>query len=51
MQLEQQKTQLPFLILAKIIKTNTLQGHERYINFYGLEINNLRVQISAAKMT
>ena len=51
MQLEQQKTQLPLIILAKKIKTNTLQGHKRYIKIFQLEINNLRIQILASKMT
>ena len=51
-QLKQQKIQLPFIILVKKInKTNTLQGHKRYIKIFELEINILRVQISAAKMT
>ena len=50
-QLEQQKTQLPFIILAKKFKTNTMQGHKRYIKIFELETNNLRAQILAAKMT
>ena len=51
-QLEQQKTPLPFNVLAnKKFKTNALQGHKRYIKIYELEINNLRVQILRAKMT
>ena len=41
LKLEQQKVQFPLIILAKKRKTNTLQ----------LEINNLRIQILAAKMT
>ena len=49
-QLEQQKTQPPFIILTKKIKTNTLQGHKRYIKLFELEINNLHVQILASKM-
>ena len=51
MQLEQQKTQLPFIILAKKFETNTLQGHKRYIKLFEMEINNLHFQILAAKMT
>ena len=43
-QLEQQKTQLPFII------SNTLQDHKRYVKLFELEINNLRDQILAAKM-
>ena len=51
-QLKQQKTQLPFIILVKKInKTNTLQGHKLYIKIFELEINILRVQILRAKMT
>ena len=46
-----QKTQLPFIILAKNIETNTLHGHKRYIKIIELEINDLRVQILTAKMT
>ena len=41
-QLEQQKTQLPFVILAENLKT---------IKIFELEINNLRIQILVAKMT
>ena len=44
----QQKTQIP--ILAKV-KTNTLQGHKRYIKTFEFEINNLRIQIFAPKLT
>ena len=44
-QFEQQKTQLPFIILAKNLKANALQGHKRHIKFFELEIHNLRVQI------
>ena len=47
-QLEQQKTQLPFIILAKKFKTNTLQSHKRYIKLFELEITNLRVQVLAS---
>ena len=36
---------LPFIILAKNLKANVLQGHKRHIKFFELEINNLRVQI------
>ena len=32
-------------------KTNTLQGHKRYMKIFELEINNLRIQILAAKTT
>ena len=51
MQLEQQKTQLPLIILAKNLKDNTLQGHKRYLRIFELEINNLRIQILPANMT
>ena len=46
-QVEQQKTHY----FSKKFKTNTLQGHKRYIKLFELEINNLHVQILAAKMT
>ena len=46
-QLKQQKT----LFLQKKIKANTLQGHKSYMKIFELEINNLRIQTSAAKMT
>ena len=36
---------------SKKFKTNTLKGHKRYIKISELEINNLRIQILAAKMT
>ena len=36
---------------SKKIKTNTLQGHKRYMRIFELEINNLRIQILAVKMT
>ena len=32
-------------------KTNTLQGHKRYMKIFEFEINNLCIQILAAKMT
>ena len=51
LKLEQQKVQFPLIILAKKCKTNTLQGHKRYMKIFELEINNLRIQILAAKMT
>ena len=47
-QLEQQKTQLPFIILAKKFKTYTLQGHKRYIKLFELEMNNLCISTLAA---
>ena len=50
-QLEQQKTQLSFIILVKTFKNNTLQGRKRYIKLFELEINHLRVHILAAKMS
>ena len=46
-QLEQQKTQLPFIILAKKLKPILC----KVIQIFELEINNLRVQILAAKVT
>ena len=49
-QLEQQKT-TSFHYFNKKFKTNTLQGHKRYMKIFELEMNNLRVQILAAKMT
>ena len=36
---------------SKKIKTNTLQGHKRYMKIFEFGINNLRIQILAAKMT
>ena len=45
------KNTTSFHYFSKKIKTNTLQGHKRYIKLFELEINNLRVQILAAKMT
>ena len=50
-QLEQQKTELPLTILAKKFQTNTMQVHKRYIKIFELEINNLLIQILAAKTT
>ena len=49
--LEKQETQLPLVVLAKKIKTNTLQGHKRYMKIFELKVNYLRIQILAAKMT
>ena len=40
-----------FHYFSKKFKTCTLQGYKRYIKLFELEINNLRVQILAAKMT
>ena len=48
-QLGQQK-QLPFIILAKKVKTSALQGYKRGMKIFELKINNLRVQSLAAKM-
>ena len=45
------KNTTSFHYFSKKFKTNTLQGHKRYIKLFELEINNLRVQILAAKMT
>ena len=36
---------------SKKIKFNTLQGYKKYLEIFELEINNLRIQILAAKMT
>ena len=47
---EQQKTQLPGIILAKKIKANTRQGHKMYMRIFKLEIKNLCIQVLAAKM-
>ena len=49
MQLEQQKTQLTLITLLKNL--NTLQGYKRYMKIFEFEINNLCIQILAAKMT
>ena len=48
MQLEHQKAQHPFIILAKKFKTSKLEGHKRYKKIFELEINNWHVQILAA---
>ena len=40
-----------FHYFSKKFKTNTLQGRKKYIKIFELEINNLCVQILAAKMT
>ena len=48
---QQTKTTTSFYYFSKIFKTNTLQRHKRNIKLFELEINNLRVQILAAKMT
>ena len=45
------KNTISFHYFSKKIKTNTLQGHKKYIKLFELEINNLRIQILAAKMT
>ena len=45
------KNTTSFHCFSKNFKTNTLQGHKKYIKLFELEINNLRVQILAAKMT
>ena len=50
-QLQQQKTELPFIILIKRFETNTPQAHKRYMEIFESEINNLRIQILASKMT
>ena len=34
---------------SKKFKTNTLQGHKRYMKIFELEINNLRIPVLAAK--
>ena len=36
---------------SKKFKTNTLQGRKRYMKISELEINNLRIQVLAAKIT
>ena len=36
---------------SKKFKTNTLHGHKKYLKIFEFEINNLRIQILAAKMT
>ena len=50
-QFEQQKTELPLIILEKKFQTNTMQVHKRYMKIFELEINNLLIQILAEKMT
>ena len=37
------KNTTSFHYFSKKFKTNTLQGHKRYIKLFELEINNLRV--------
>ena len=48
---ERQKTQLPFIILAKNLKPILFLGHKRYIKIFEAKIDNLRVEILPAKMT
>ena len=50
-QLKQQKKTTSFHYFSKKFKTNTMQGHKRYLKIFELEINNLPVEILAAKMT
>ena len=45
------KNTVSFNYFSKKFKTNALQGHKSYIKIFELEINNLRIQILAAKMT
>ena len=45
------KNTTSFHYFSKKFKTHTLQGRARYIKFFELEINNLHVQILAAKIT
>ena len=40
-----------FHYFSKKFKTNNLEGHKRYMKIFEVEINNLRVQILATKMT
>ena len=44
------KSTTSFYYFSKKFKSNDLQGHKRYIKIFESEINNLRVQILAAKM-
>ena len=44
-----QKKQNSFHYFSEKFKTNTLQRHKRYMKIFELEINNLRIQIFAAK--
>ena len=48
-QLEQQKNAISSHYFSKKFKTNTLQGHKRYMEIFEFEINNLSIQILAAK--
>ena len=50
-QIQQQETQLPFIILIKRFETNTPQAHKKYMKIFESEINNLRIQILASKTT
>ena len=50
-QLEQHKNTTSSHYFNKKFKTNTLHGHKKYMKIFELEINNLHVQILAAKMT
>ena len=45
------KNTTSFHYFGKKFKTNTLRDHKRHIKHFELEINNLRVQILAARMT
>ena len=45
------KNTTSFHYFSNKLKTNTLQGHKMYIKLFELEVNNLRVQILATKMT
>ena len=50
LQLEQKKTQLPFIILIENLKPNTLQAHKKYMEIFEFKVHNLRIQTLAAKM-
>ena len=45
------KNKNSFYYFGEKFKMNTLQGQKMYIKIFELEINNLRVQILAPKMT
>ena len=45
------KNTTSFHYFSKKVKTNTLQGHKKYIKLFELQVNNFYFQILAAKMT
>ena len=49
-QLEQQKNATSSHYFSRKFKTNTLESHKKYMKIFELEINDLHIQILAAKM-